>query len=71
MSKSGDISAIRNLEKAWCDAWNTHDMKGLADLLLPAADFVTVGGTLLRGRKEFRDITPSTTPRHSNTANSQ
>jgi uncharacterized protein (TIGR02246 family) len=53
--KTEDVSAIRGLEKAWCDAWNTHDMKALAHLLLPDADFVTVGGTWLRGREEFRE----------------
>src|SRR5487761_902551 len=55
MTKTEDISAIRNLERAWCDAWNTHNMKALANLLLRDADFVTVGGTWLRGRKEFRE----------------
>ncbi len=55
MTKTEDISAIRNLERAWCDAWNTHNMKALANLLLRDADFVIVGGTWLRGRKEFRE----------------
>jgi uncharacterized protein (TIGR02246 family) len=57
MTNADEISAIKRLEKAWCDGWNTHNMKALTDLLLPGADFVTVGGTWLRGRKEFREHT--------------
>lgn len=48
-----EVAEIEELEKAWCDAWNAHDMKALADLLLPEVDFVTVGGRWLRGRAEF------------------
>lgn len=48
-----DISAIRSLERSWCDLWNTHNMRSLANLLATDADFVTVGGDWLRGRKEF------------------
>lgn len=54
-SKSEEVAAIENLEKAWCDAWNAHDMKALTGLLHPGVDFVTVGGTWLKGRTEFRE----------------
>ncbi len=55
MGRADDISAIRDLEKGWCDAWNAHDMNALARLLTPDTDFVTVGGDWLRGRQEFRN----------------
>ncbi len=52
--KSEDLSAILELENRLSRAWNTHDMNAMANLLVRDADFVTVGGTWLRGRKEFR-----------------
>jgi uncharacterized protein (TIGR02246 family) len=57
MGKADYISAIRDLEKGWCDAWNAHDMGALTRLLATDADFVTVSGTWLRGREEFREHT--------------
>jgi uncharacterized protein (TIGR02246 family) len=57
MSKRSDVSAIRGVQRAWCGAWNAHDMKALTDLLLPDADFVTVSGRWLHGREEFYDHT--------------
>ena len=68
MANTEDVVAIRELEKGWCNAWNTHNMKALANLLLPDADFVTVGGTWLRGRREFSEyhaILHSTLFKHS------
>ncbi|MDE1854132.1 MAG: SgcJ/EcaC family oxidoreductase [Thaumarchaeota archaeon] len=55
MSETEEIAAIESLEKAWCDAWNAHDMEALTALLHPDVDFVTVGGTWLRGKKEFKE----------------
>ncbi len=52
--RSEDLSAILDLERRLSRAWNTHDMGALANLLALDADFVTVGGTWLRGRKEFK-----------------
>ncbi len=49
-----DLSAILTLEKNLSRAWNTHDMKAMANLLTKDADFITVGGTWLHGRDEFR-----------------
>ena len=57
MSRGGDVSAIRGVERAWCRAWNAHNVKALTDLLLPDADFVTVTGKWLHGRREFFDHT--------------
>jgi uncharacterized protein (TIGR02246 family) len=57
LSKRTDVSAIRGVERAWCEAWNAHDVKALTDLLLPDADFVTVTGKWLHGRQEFFDHT--------------
>ena len=57
MSRRSDLSAIRVVERRWCDAWNAHDVKALTELLLPDADFVTVTGKWLHGREEFFDHT--------------
>jgi uncharacterized protein (TIGR02246 family) len=56
-SRAEDAASIRRLEQSWCNAWNSHNMRALANLLANDADFVTVGGTWLRGRKEFRQYT--------------
>lgn len=53
-SRWEDAASIRHLEQSWCQAWNRHDVRALADLLTMDADFVTVGGDWLRGRTEFR-----------------
>lgn len=55
MARPDDVSGIESLERAWCDAWNAHDVRSLSALLLPDADFVTVTGKWLRGRAEFAD----------------
>lgn len=55
MSRAEDVAAIRHLERSWCEAWNSHNMQALTDLLTEDADFVTVDGTWLRGRKEFKE----------------
>ncbi len=52
--QSEDLSAILDLENSLSHAWNTHDMNAMANLLTLDADFITVGGTWLRGRKEFK-----------------
>jgi uncharacterized protein (TIGR02246 family) len=54
MSRAEDAAAIRALEKCWSAAWNRHDMRALTNLLAEDGDFVTVGGTWLRGRREFK-----------------
>lgn len=56
-SRAEDAAAIRRLEQSWCIAWNSHNMQALTNLLAEDADFVTVGGRWLRGRKEFRHHT--------------
>lgn len=52
--RNGEAAAIHRLEQRWFRAWNQHDMPALANLLARDADFVTVTGSWLRGRKEFR-----------------
>jgi uncharacterized protein (TIGR02246 family) len=54
MSRAEDAASIRHLEQSWCNAWNRHDMRALTDFLAEDGDFVTVGGTWLRGRREFK-----------------
>jgi uncharacterized protein (TIGR02246 family) len=66
--KMSDVSAIRNLEQSWCEAWNAHDVRLLSNLLAPNADFVTVAGDWLQGRNDFRkfhNVLHSTTFKHS------
>jgi len=41
------------LATRWEEAWNRHDVPGLAALVAPDADFVTVAGVWLTGIDEF------------------
>jgi uncharacterized protein (TIGR02246 family) len=38
------------------DAWNRHDMSRLGELVTDDADWVTVGGTRLRGRAQVQSV---------------
>jgi uncharacterized protein (TIGR02246 family) len=49
-----NAASIRRLERNWSRAWNSHNTRELTALLTRDADFVTVGGDWLRGRKEFQ-----------------
>jgi len=42
-----------DLATAWQHSWNRHDAEGLAALVAPDVEFVTVAGLWLRGRQEF------------------
>ena len=42
--------AIRNVVKAYCEAWNTHDMKGLAELFVDDAHWINIVGMHWPGR---------------------
>jgi uncharacterized protein (TIGR02246 family) len=50
-----DTKAIRDVEAHWQDAWNRHDISGLADLFTDDADFITVIGRWCKGKKDFHD----------------
>lgn len=50
---SRDEAAVRGLPVAFCEAWAEHDGARLAKIMAPDVDFVTVGGTWLRGRSDF------------------
>ena len=54
-SHSNDIDLIKQIEKNWQAAWNGHDMKALATLVVEDVDFITVAGTWLKGRKAFEE----------------
>ncbi len=46
---------IKNIETNWQEAWNRHDMKALAALVAEDVDFIAVGGTWLKSRKDFEE----------------
>ncbi len=48
-----DEEAVRNLPKAFCDAFNKHDGHELAKIMAENVDFVTVALTWLQGRADF------------------
>ena len=48
-----DEDALRQLPRAFCDAWAKHDGRELATIMAADVDFVTVGGLWLRGRDNF------------------
>ena len=48
-----DEAALRQLPRAFCDAWARHDGHELAKIMAEDVDFVTVGGVWLRGRTNF------------------
>ena len=48
-----DEAKIRMIAANWERAWNTHNMKTLADLFTDDADFVNVGAKHWKGRKEI------------------
>lgn len=48
-----DEQALRDVETRWQDAWNRHDMKALAALFTPDADFINVNGHFWKGRDEI------------------
>jgi uncharacterized protein (TIGR02246 family) len=49
-------SAAAALAARWEDAWNRHDMSRLDELATDDADWVTVGGTRLRGRAQVQSV---------------
>lgn len=50
-----DLQLIKNIETNWQEAWNRHDMKALAALVAEDVDFIAVGGTWLKSRKDFEE----------------
>jgi hypothetical protein len=48
-----DEDAVRELPKAFCDAWAKHDGHELAKIMAEDIDFVTVGATWFHGRAAF------------------
>ena len=48
-----DEDALRQLPRAFCDAWAKHDGHELAKIMAENVDFVTVGAVWLRGRENF------------------
>jgi uncharacterized protein (TIGR02246 family) len=53
--QTNNIEEIKQIERAFQEAWNRHDMKSLAALVAEDVDFVTVSGTWLRGRRDFEE----------------
>jgi uncharacterized protein (TIGR02246 family) len=48
-----DEAAVRNIPKAFADAWAKHDGQQLARIMSEDVDFVDVAGDWLRGRSDF------------------
>src|SRR5258705_5522117 len=48
-----DEDAVRELPKAFCQAWAKHDGHELARIMAKDVDFVTVGATWFHGRADF------------------
>ena len=48
-----DEEAVRNLPRAFCEAWAKHDGHQLAKIMAEDVDFVTVATTYLHGRSDF------------------
>src|SRR5580700_7254784 len=48
-----DEEAVRNLPRAFCEAWAKHDGHQLAQIMAEDVDFVTVATTYLHGRPDF------------------
>lgn len=55
IGNSKDTEAIKSIALKWQDAWNQHDMKALAALVAEDVDFITVGGTWQKNRKDFEE----------------
>jgi uncharacterized protein (TIGR02246 family) len=53
---AADTSAIREIPKAFAEAWGKGDAAGLAKLMASDVDFVTVGATWLHGRSDFETL---------------
>ena len=47
-----DLRALNQVATKWGHYWNTHNMDSMGTLLRPDVDFITVGGTWLKGRAE-------------------
>lgn len=54
MSAQCHSSAFSSICAAWARAWNQHHVDGLAKLVCPNVEFVTVAGVWLRGVDEFK-----------------
>jgi uncharacterized protein (TIGR02246 family) len=50
---SPDEKAVRELPRAFANAWAKHDGHELAKIMAPDVDFVTVSATWLSGRADF------------------
>jgi uncharacterized protein (TIGR02246 family) len=48
-----DEDAVRNLPRAFSDAWAKHDGHELANIMADDVDFITVGATWIHGRSDF------------------
>jgi uncharacterized protein (TIGR02246 family) len=51
-----DEQAIRDLQRLWDEAWNSHDIAALGSLVAEDVRFVNVAGVVLSGRNEFEKL---------------
>lgn len=50
---ASDRAALEALPTKYTQAWATHDGRKLTELMSDNIDWITVGGTWYRGRKDF------------------
>ncbi len=48
---SKDLSALKSLPVKWERYWNNHNMDSMGTMLRDNVDFITVGGTWLKGKE--------------------
>jgi uncharacterized protein (TIGR02246 family) len=53
---AADMPALREIPKAFAEAWGKGDAQGLAKLMASDVDFVTVGASWLHGRSDFETL---------------
>lgn len=49
-----DEASVRNVVAGFATAWNNHDMDAFGKLFAPDADFVNVGGSMMKGRQDIQ-----------------
>ena len=54
LAESNDTDNVRKAVEGFAIDWNHHDMDAFGKLFAPDADFVNVGGVLMKGREDIQ-----------------
>ena len=54
LAEPNDEGDVRQVVSGFAETWNRHDLEAFGRLFAPDADFVNVGGILLKGRHEIQ-----------------